>query len=65
MFHENETRLIIEPVSRKSWQWSTKGSKAEERDREREKERRRKRREWPRVDVGPDWKEWKTRVKGS
>lgn len=63
LFHENETRLIIEPVSRKSWQWSTKGNKGE---REREsgggeeggggKE-----------ENGQGWpgQEWKTRVKGS
>lgn len=36
LFHENETRLIIEPVSRKSWQWSTKEIR---RKRETERER--------------------------
>lgn len=25
MFHENETRIIIEPVSRKSRRWTTTG----------------------------------------
>lgn len=55
MFHENETRLIIEPVSRKSWQWSTKGSKTEERDRERERKREKEEEEKKRMAKGGCW----------
>lgn len=63
LFHENETRLIIEPVSRKSWQWSTKEIRRKrETEREREKEEGKKR-----MAKGGCWpgQEWKTRVKGS